>query len=37
VLFIEALVYVLASAGPKGNEASVEAKRFRDAFKLIGR
>jgi hypothetical protein len=29
-------VYLLVSEGVKGHEASMEAKRFRDSFKLIG-
>ena len=29
-------VYLLASEGPKGHEASADAKRFLDSFKLVG-
>jgi len=28
-------VYLLISIGPKGHEASIDAKRFRDSFNLI--
>ena len=28
-------VYLLISVGPKGHEASIDAKRFRDSFSLI--
>jgi hypothetical protein len=30
-------VYIVGSMGPKGHEASADAKRFRNSFKLIAR